>query len=360
MLKKIDRYIIGKYLGTFIYAILLFSAISVVIDLADRIDDFLENNLSLFAIFKGYYANFVPYIIFFLSPLFIFIAVIFFTAQLANRSEIIAITSSGVSFYRLLFGPYLISAIILTLVQLYGNHYWVPMANQTRYVFEDSYIKKKRVTTDRNLHIKMDSDNYVYVESFNFKDTVGRRFTVEKIIDRHLLQKLSADRIVWKGEKKQWRLENYFERKLDSLKETLRQGETLDTVLNLNPNDFQYQVNYKECMTTPALTAFMQKEIEKGAPFIEFYQVELYRRTATPFATFILTAIGLAIASRRVRGGMGLHIAWGIGLSSVYIMLLQFSTTFATNGSLPPLLAVWTPNIIFFLLSIYLVLKAQK
>lgn len=360
MLKKIDRYLIGKYLGTFLYAILLFAAISVVIDLADRIDDFLENNLSLLAIFKGYYANFVPYIIFFLSPLFIFIAVIFFTAQLANRSEIIAIISSGVSFYRLLFGPYLISAIILTLVQLYGNHYWVPTANQTRYVFEDNYIKKKRISTDRNLHIKMDRDNYVYVESFNFKDTIGRRFTIENIVNRRLLRKLSAEKIIWNSKTQRWKLENYFERQIDSLKETIRQGEALDTMLHLTPNDFQYQVNFKECMTTPALKAFIQKEIEKGAPFIEFYQVELYRRTATPFATFILTAIGLAIASRRVRGGMGLHIAWGIGLSSLYIMLLQFATTFATNGSLPPLLAVWMPNLAFFILSVYLVLKAQK
>lgn len=360
MLKILDRYIIGKYLGTFFFAILLFAAISVALDLSERIDDFIEHGITFRDAAVRYYGNFIPFIIFLLSPLFIFIAVIFFTAQIAGRSEIIAIISGGVSFYRLLFVPYFISASILTLVQLYGNHYWVPRATADRLAFESDKMKKKYITKDKNIHLQISPDTYIYVESYNNIDSTGKRFTLENMRNRKVYRKIAADKIKWIDSTKQWRLENYLDRYIDSLSEKLNKGELLDTALSLAPQDFDRRLGLKEAMTTPELRQFIANEIRKGAPFVEFYQVELHRRTATPFATFILTAIGLAVASRRVRGGMGLHIAVGIGLSALYVVFLQFSMTFATNGGLSPLLSVWIPNIIFGLLSVYLVLKAQK
>lgn len=359
-MKLIDRYVLRKFLGTFIYAILLFSAISVAIDLSDRIDDFLEHKVPFVTVLTEYYGNFVPYIVFLLSPMFIFIAVIFFTAQLANRSEIVAIISGGISFYRLLFVPYLFGAALLTALQLYGNHYWVPKSNRTRFEFESQYLNRKFVSKDRNMHLQMDKETFVYVENYNNKDSIGSKFTLETIQDKHLTRKISADKIRWKGEKKQWALENYTDRRIDSLQESLVKGDKLDTTLNLLPSDFERKVNFKEAMTSVELQAFLEKERRKGVPFIEFYEVELHRRTAIPFATFILTGIGFAIASRKVRGGMGVHLAVGIALSALYIIFLQFSTTFATNGGLSPLLSVWIPNIVFALVAVYLVGKAQK
>ena len=360
MLKILDRYIIAKYLGTFFYAILLFSAISVAFDLSERVDDFLEHGISLSDVIWRYYANFLPFILFLLSPLFIFIAVIFFTAQLAERSEIVAIISGGVSFYRLLLVPYFISAAILTLIQLYGNHYLVPQANADKIAFEGEKMKKKYILKDKNIHLQISNDTYIYVETYNNTDSTGKKFTLENIRNRKVFRKIAAEKITWIDSSQQWRLEKYIDRRIDSLSEKISKGEVLDTSLSLTPQDFNRRVGLKEAMTTPELRRFIDNEIRKGAPMVEFYQVELHRRTAAPFATFILTMIGFALASRKVRGGMGLHIAVGLALSALYILFLQFSMTFATNGGLSPLLSVWIPNLLFGILSLYLVKNAQK
>lgn len=360
MLKKIDQYIITKFLGAFFYTILLFAAMAVVIDISERIDDFMEKEAPFYLIITEYYFNFVPYIIFLLAPLFIFIAVIFFTSQMASRSEIVATFGSGISFYRLLLGPYLFSAVFLVLLQLFANHYWVPRANATKIDFENQYVRGKYINTDRNIHIQIDPENYIYVETYNNRDTSARKFTLERFVDKKMVYKLSSDRLKYMNNLKKWRVESYVERKIDSLQEKVIRGNVLDTAIGLSPADFDRRTNYKEAMTTPELQEFIAKERMKGAPFVEFYEVELYRRTAIPFATFILTLIGFSIASRKVRGGMGLHIAVGVAISAAYILFLQFSTTYATNGTLSPLLSVWIPNIIFGILSIYLMLKAQK
>lgn len=359
-MKKLDKYIISKFLGTFFYTIILFSAVSVVIDLSDRIDDFLEKGISLSMIITAYYWNFIPHIIFLLSPLFIFIAVIFFTSRLASRSEIIAILASGISFYRLLFVPYFISAFVLVGIQLYANHYLVPNANKARFDFEYTYLKGRYVNRDRNIHMQISPDTYVYMQSFNNRTGTGNRFTLEQIQDKQLIYKLSARRIKWDKEEEHWTLQNYHARAIDGLKETLSTGKEMDTILNLHPSEFEQRIRFKEAMTTPELTAFIAKEVAKGKPNVEFYQVEKHRRTSNPFATFILTAMGLAIASRKTRGGLGSHIFKGIALGAFYLVVLQFSTTFATNGTFSPLISVWVPNILFSFLAIYLVLKAPK
>lgn len=360
LLKIIDRYIIVKFLGAFVFTVLLFAAVAVSIDISERIDDFLENSAPLSGILLKYYLNFVPYIIFFLSPLFIFIAAIFFTSRLASRSEIIAILAGGVSFYRLLFVPYFISAVILVGVQLYANHYFVPNANKIRFDFEDKYVKKKTGTSNRNVHMQIAPDTYIYTETFTTRDSMGRNFTLENIRNKQLTYKLSAKTLEWIDSTRQWRLGNYLAHSFNELRETIRTGEHLDTFFNLKPSDFQKKVNLKEAMTTPELSVFIEEEKVKGAPYIEFYQVERYRRTAVPFATFILTIIAFAISSRKVRGGVGLHLFIGIAISSTYILLLQFATTFATNGNLSPLLSVWLPNLLFAIISVYLLIKAPK
>lgn len=360
-MKKLDAYIIQKFLGTFFYAILLFAAISVVMDVSEHINDFLEKEAPLKLIITEYYFNFVPFILSLLFPLFVFIAVIFFTSQMAHRSEIVAMLAGGINFYRILMVPYFISATLLVIIQLFGNHYIVPNSNKNRLIFEAEYIRNKKTINERNVHMQIGKNNYVSFESYTSRDTSGRQFTLEQYDDKNnLLYKLSAERIKWNNALKKWHIDNYYVRTIDSLKENIQTGFNLDTTINLNPKDFEEQVKYKETMTTPQLNLFIEKEIKRGASFIEYYYVEKYRRTAIPFATYILTAIGLAIASRKTRGGMGLHILLGVAISSIYIILLQFSMTFATNGNLSPLISVWIPNIIFTFVAIYLLYNAQK
>ncbi len=359
-MKILDKYIIGKFLGTFVFTILMFIMVAVVIDLVEHMDDFIDKEAPTNLIISEYYVNFIPHIIFLLFPLFVFIAVIFFTSQLASRSEIVATLAGGISFYRLLFGPYLFAAAILVALQLYANHYVVPDANKTRLDFESQYMKRRKIATNKNVHMQIAPNQFIYMESFVYKDSVGRKFTLEKLGDDGLVEKLSARRIEWKGKTQKWKLRNFVHRSINGLDENITTGVEKDTTFQFVPADLKSQVRLKEAMTRTELLSHIDKEKTRGAPNVEFYEVEHHKRSSVPFATFILTTIALAVASRKTRGGMGLHLFIGIAISCAYIIFMQFSTTFATNGNLSPLLSVWIPNIVFGLLAFILVLRAPK
>ncbi|MEZ4886099.1 MAG: LptF/LptG family permease [Chitinophagales bacterium] len=360
-MKKLDKYIVGKFLGTFFFTVLLLSAVIVVIDLSERIDDFLENNAPMNLIIFQYYANFIPHTVLTLSPLFIFVSAIFFTSRMAYRTEIIAILASGISFYRILFGPYFFAATLLVVLQLYGSHYWVPNANKERLAFEYQYMRGQIVNRDKDIHLQIAPDSYIYLETYIIRDSSGRKFTLEQIdSNQNMIYKLHAARAKWDGEKGKWTLSNYTERRINGLQETISKGANLDTTLNFHPKDFEREKRFKDAMTRPELNDYIAKEKYRGTPNLEYYEVEKHRRTAVPFSTYILSIIALAVASRKVRGGMGFHVFVGIALSAGYIVALQFSTTFATNGNLSPLLGAWMPNLIFGVIAVWLLIRAPK
>jgi len=360
-MKKLDRYIVGKFLGTFFFTVLLLCVVIVVIDLSERMDDFLENNAPVNLIIFQYYANFIPHTVLTLSPLFIFVSVIFFTSRMAYRTEIIAILASGISFYRILFGPYFFAATLLVILQLFASHYWVPEANKDRLDFEYQYMRGQIVNRDKDIHLQIAPDSYVYLETFLLSDSSGRKFTLEQIdSNQNMVYKLHANRAKWNGTKGKWELTNYNERRINGLKETIVKGAKMDTTLNFHPKDFAREKRFKDAMTRTELNEYILKERQRGTPNLEFYEVERHRRTAVPFSTYILSIIALAVASRKVRGGMGFHVFIGIALSAGYIVALQFSTTFATNGNLSPLLGAWIPNLIFGVIAVWLLVKAPK
>jgi len=381
MIKKLDRYIVGKFLSTFFFTIILFLAVAIVIDIGENVDSLIDNNASANDIVKFYF-SFSPYIAFMLFPLFLFISVIFFTSRLASRTEIVAILSSGVSFYRILFGPYLFCAVLLTLIQLYANHKWVPDANKYRIEFMQKFIWGTLRSRDSNIHKKLDKDTYLYMENYIVTDSSANKFSIEKFkyvplrqarnylseeevsllsetdSVKVLVEKLRAKKIKWINDK--WFITDYYHRVNDGYTETVKTGKSLDTLLSIHPKEFIKRDEFKEALTTSELNEYLERERRKGTSGLESYEVEKHRRTAIPFATIFLTIIGMAIASRKVRGGMGFHILIGFALSSIYVILLQFSQTFSTQGGLPPLIGVWIPNIIFGLLSIYILRVAPK
>ena len=358
-MKKLDIYILKKFLGTFVFIIILLSAISIVIDLSEKIDDIIENEVPMNFIIFDYYVNFVPYIVALLGPFFIFIAVIFFTSQMAGRTEIVAILSSRVSFNRMLF-PYFVGATILAFGLLVANHWLVPQANSKRLAFEHEHIRKRFVRYNRNIHRQIEKNVFMYIETFNGRDTTGKYFTLETIENGELKVKLKADKVKWMSKSKQWRVFNYEIRDFGAAGEELSKGATLDTLLNIHPKDFMKRTSAKEEMTTAELSDYIEKLIASGADNYEFFLIEKHRRTSSAFSIYVLTLIGVSVASRKVRGGMGLHIVFGIVLSAAYEVIMKFSTTFSTNADLPPFLGVWIPNIIFTLLAVYLWKSAPK
>ncbi len=359
MLKKLDIYIIKKFLGTFVYAISLIILIVVIFDLSEKIDNFIEHQASFRDVVLVYYVNFIPYFINLFSPLFTFITVVFFTSRMAFNTEIIAILSAGVSFRRLL-RPYLISAILLSLVAIYLSNVIIPNANEKRLEFERSFVRKPESFRGRNIHMQVRPGIFVYLESFNERSQTGYRFALERIEDGSLKSKMLADQARFNPEDTTWTIRNYNVREIDGLEENLRFGIEKDTLLPFTPFDFIQNLKDMETMNFRELNEFIANERLKGSEFVVFYEVERHRRLAFPFATLVLTFIGVALSSQKVRGGIGLHLGAGITISFAFILFMQVTTTFATKGNLHPILAVWIPNMIFGILGAYLLKVAPK
>lgn len=357
LLKKLDIYIIRKFLGTFFLTLALFILIAIVFDISEKLEDFIDQNIPITEIIFNYYLNFIPYFAVLFTPLFLFVAVIFFTSRMAYRSEIIAMLNSGITFHRLLV-PYFISAAIIAGLNIYANHWLIPNANKIRIAFEDAYIGYKPHNAGHDIHMQIAPNEFIYVENFNLDDSTGYKFSYEKFNDGNLLYKLRADRIIW--DSTQWKLKNYEVRTNSDMHETLRFGQDTIVKYGFYPKDFEKNLDQIATMNARELNGVIKELQLRGADNVAFYQVEKYKRTSFPFAIFILTLIGVSLASRKVRGGIGLHLGLGIMISFSYILFLQFSQTFSTNGDLPPIIGVWIPNIIFGVLAVYLYRKAPK
>ena len=359
MIKKIDIYIIKKFLGTFFYAIALLSIIIVIFDISEKVDDFIEREAPVSEIVFSYYANFLPFFINLFSPLFTFIAVIFFTSKLARNTEIIAILSNGISFWRFL-RPYMISAVIIAFLSFYLTNFLIPKTNVNLRDFEIKYLKSNQRLKDQNIHMQVRPGMFYYVENYNNLTNVGRKFSIENFKDGVLDYKLIADKIVWDSLSNRWKIVNYYIRTIDGKNETITKGKEIDTCLSLVPKDFTIDVDDIKTMDYFQLRNFFDKEKLRGAENIKFYEVEKYKRVSFPFATIILTIIGVSLSSRKTRGGVGMHLGLGIAISFAFILFMQISTVFATAGSLSPLIAVWIPNILFFILGLFLLKMAPK
>lgn len=341
-MKKLDWYIIRKFIGTFFFAILILAMISCVVDVSEKLNDFTKNKAP-FGQVLNYYKNFIPHISALLYPLFIFIATIFFTSKLAYKSEIVAMLATGMSFNRLL-RPYLIGAAFLGCLALLANHWIVPLANKSKLQFEYKYVREKVNNSDRNVHIQLAPDLLIYVETYDYASNIGYHFTAEKINGTRLLEKVMADHISYDSAKKMWQLNSVFIRRNDTVRESLEYVAEMAASYPFTPRDLRENDDDKDKLTTPQLDRFIEKQRLHGNNNLNIYYVEKYRRTAQPFAGFILSIIGACIASRKIRGGSGFHLALGIAISAVYMLCLQFSQTFSTKAGLDPLIAVWIPN----------------
>lgn len=361
-MKKLDVYIIKQYLSTFFFTMLLITVIAVTINYFELVDKFLNSDLSLKQIFLQYYIHFIPWINGLLWPLFALLAVIFFTSRLAKNSEIISILSAKVSYARLL-RPYMISAGILAVLLWIGNNYVIPHSNLKKNEFEAKYIRpsaKQSLTT--NIHIWLTPTEKIYIRNYSSFDSSGRNFRLEKFKNNELVYTMSSSRIAFTKRPNQWQLDGYEIHTFDGMKETLvtKSATKKDTSINIVPEDFTRYTKQMEVMNTTDLRAYLANERNRGVDSGKKYVIELYRRTADPFTIFILTLIGVAVASRKVRGGMGFHLAAGVIIGAVFVILSKFSTTFSTNLNLAPQLGVWIPNIFFSIVAWYLVKTAQK
>ena len=358
-MKRIDWYIIKKFLGTFFFALALILLIVIVFDISEKIDDFLEHEVRINSIIFDYYFNFIPYFGNLFSPLFIFISVIFFTSKMAGDTEIIAILNSGMSFKRLL-KPFIISAVILGIISFILGNFIIPPSNSERIDFTNKYLKNKRYSRAKNIHMQILPGQYMYMESFNSKREIGYKFTLENFNNGQLRSKLKSDYIQFDSLKQKWIINKYEIREFYKDGEELSSGNKIDTTLNIHPTDFTKRTSLVETMNLFELNKYIKEEEMKGSEQLVYHKIEKHKRIAFPFASIILTLIAVSIASRKTRGGIGIHLGIGILIAFTYILFMQVSTTFATNSNLPPGLAVWIPNILYMILAAILLYKANE
>lgn len=359
-IKILDRYIIGKFLGTYVFAIALIIVIVVIFDAAEKIDDFIELKAPLSKIAFQYYFNFIPFFINQFSGLFTFIAVIFFTSKMAYQTEIIAILSSGVSFKRLMW-PYFLSAMAITCLALLLNLVVIPAANTRRIAFEVQYFKSQRnVRFDQHIYRQIYPGTFAYIRDFSEVGNRASYMVIEKYENNEIVSSLEASDVTFDPETKRWTAPKYINRTFENEVETFTKGTGMDTLINLDATELGRVEELIKTMNIFELSSFIDQQRSKGSDMIALFEVERNQRYAYPLSTFILTLIGVALSSRKVRGGTGLHIGIGIGLCFSYILMSKFAEEFAKGGALPAWISVWIPNVVYMLIAIYLYRKAPK
>lgn len=358
-LKILDWYIIRKFIGTYFFSLLLIICIIVVFDLSEKIEKFV-NKVPFDAIVFDYYFRLIPYFASLFSPLFVFITVIFFTSKMASSTEIVAILSSGVSFKRLLY-PYFVSAFILASFSLALNLFVIPPSTKIRQDFENTYIRRAYVNNDNNIHFQLTPDEYVYMSSFDTQSGIAQKFSLERHDNGELKSKLMSNYARYDTAKGSWHIYEYFIRNInETSKDSISTGYDLDTVINLNYADLASRDNVVESMDYFELRDYYKQQVARGAGNTNGILIEQHQRVAMPFSTFILTLIGVSLSSRKVRGGIGLHIGLGIGLGFTYILFMQFCKMFVQGGLTSAGIAVWIPNILFAIVAFVLYKIAPK
>lgn len=361
MIKKIDIYIIKKYLVTFIVSIILILMLAVVFDSAERLDMFMgkgEIKPPLKEIVLNYYGNFVLFFANLFTPLFAFISVIFFTSRMASRLEIISILSTGTSYFRLLW-PFILGAIIIASFNWISANYIIPQANQDKMNFEKKYFGKHNFSLP-NIHRQISDSEYVYVAQFNMNNKSGEKFCYERFDANQIRLKIMCNNIIYDTIQHTWNLNEYIIRDMNGLNEKVRVGNKLDTILNFEPKIFIQDLKIMTTMSNKELNEYIEQEKTKGSKYIVFYELEKHSRNANPFTVIIMTLLGVPIASRKVRGGIGFHLGLGVALAFTYIFLGKIFTAYSASNTLDPILAVWIPNIFYAILAFILIRFAQK
>jgi lipopolysaccharide export system permease protein len=360
-MRKIDWYIFKQFLSTFIYSLILLTLISTVIDISEHTDDFAKSGLTTQEIFLQYYVGFIPHIVAMLFPLFVFISVIFFTSKMANRSEFVAILSSGVSLNRIL-RPYWIGGIFLGMILWLANDYVIPKANAIRTSFEARYTKSvlPNDASSGAIYMRTDSFSYAGMRYYDTTSKAGGNFFMETLKGNEVIHNLRADNITWDTAKKVWKLTGVVERKLNGMQEQVSFNYEVFRKLSFDPSDLKRDEYTQARLISPELRKRIAKERLRGSETVKELEMENAHRLATPFAVILLTIIGAILACRKIRGGSGVHLATGIIICAVFILADRFSTIFSTKGDLNPYLAAWIPNILFSAVTIYLYRKAPK
>lgn len=361
-IKKMDRYIMSKFIGTYLFSIALIISIAIVFDFNENLAKFSQYNAPWKAIVFDYYANFIPYFANLFSPLFVFIAVIFFTSKLAGNSEIIAILASGVSFKRLM-RPYMLSCVLISVTSYMLAAYIIPNGTVVLQNFEALYKNNKKNTSADNVQLQVDKGVIAYMQHYDNISKRGYGFMLDKYEGKKLVSHLTAIEAQYDTiaeSKYHWKVRSWKIRDMHGMRDKITSGSEIDTLIQMEPTDLVYSSGQQETFTSPQLRDYITKQMNRGSSNVVRYEVEYHKRIASSFASFILTIIGLSLSARKRKGGMGMYLGAGLALSFVYIMLQSVSASFAVNAGVSPVISAWLPNAIFAVIAYLCYRKAPN
>ncbi|MEO6963489.1 MAG: LptF/LptG family permease [Puia sp.] len=363
-MKKLDWYILRKFLSTFVFTMFTITVIAVVIDTSEKADDFVKSGLSSWQLVTHYFIGFVPFIMSMIFPLMVFIACIYFSSKMAGQSEFIAILAGGVRYPRML-RPFVVGAVLLALLYWFASRYWVPKAEGIRTNFQSVYIDRNSsynsdLYRTNNFYLRVNAGTYVGLRYYDTARKTASSFFLSKVKNDQIYYNLRAEVIRWDTAKKDWLLTGAVEHTNDGLKETARLIPSMHMNLNVRPEELRRDQYLKDKYTTPELNRFIKMEELRGSEGLNTYKEESFHRDASPFSVIILTIIGAVVGTRKVRGGSGMHLAIGLVMAAVFVIMDKFSVTFATKGNFSPMLAAWMPNIIFGVVAVWLYWRAPK
>ena len=357
-MKRLDFYIIKKFLGTFFFTIVLILSIAVVFDLTEKMDDFFEHQVPLKEIIFDYYLPFLPYYMNMFSSLFIFLSVIFFTSKMAGNSEFIAMHASGISYHRLML-PYFISALLLFGLSFWLGGWVIPKSSEKMLNFTDKYVEHFTSENARNVQLEVQPGKILHIESFQKRSNIGYRCSIEEFDGKTLVMRTTADRIYYDS-LENWHLDNYTERRFTGMEETLERGNRKDLTMPIIPDELFITAEQAQQMTLTELVHYMARQQERGSANVKAFEVEYHKRWALPLGAFIMTLLGVTMSTRKIRGGMGKNLGIGIALTALYILFSTVSTTFSVNNVMSPFMAAWLPNFVFLAISIPLYIRASR
>jgi len=359
MFKILDLYIAKKFIVTVVYMMVITTVISIIFDISEKMGDFLNKHIPMHVIVFDYYINFVPNIINLLSPIIIFLSALYFTSRLANNTEILSILSSGISYYRIL-RPYVMVAILLALIDVGMKNYIIPRSYAKQVSFETGYIDTKYNNTEHNIHRQLDKNSFFYAESVDYWSSKAYHFALERFNGGNLVYKLWGDEAIYNKKENSWHVMRYYSRTINGMHESLAFGDSTVVKIPITMEDFSHKLKSMPSMTTPELNAFIDNEKERGEENVSFYLVEKYKRFSMPLDIIVLVLIAVSLATRKVRGGLGMHLLLGIIIALSQVMFVRFSTTFATNSDFPPQMAVFLPTLVYGLIAFLLIRTTPK
>jgi len=347
-MKILDKYLIKQFLQTILFGILAFSLLFVVIDIMENLDDFIDQNVPYQVIFH-YYLVFLPDMIKLMTPVAVLFGALFTVGKASNLSELTAIKSSGVSYYRFM-APFLITTLFISMLSIYFAGYIVPMANKTKINIEMTYLKRGFVYTGSNLFFQDNRTRIVNISYFDESRNQANKISIQDFNKDNLTKmdsRIDAARMVYDSTSNSWIAYDGIKRVFnDSSQVTTNFVKMTLNNLNFIPEEILKKQQKPEEMNLTELKSLIASQKYAGNDTTSDL-IEYYSRFSFPVASIIVVLFGLTISANKRKGTVAAQIGFNIFATFIYLVFMKISQAFGKNGALDPFLTAWFANFVF-------------